>query len=524
MPNPPGKRMPSGSFKPTQPIEQVHESMRAIPSAVKNAEEARTYLYTKCWLTPADQITLETLARTLFGIVLDPPAKLNKEAANPILAVAYLITEKLEDNIRLNVADTITKHLLDALLPITNNIQEKFNTHLQAITDSNKSYLELNEKLQQTQERLEDSAQKATTPIRTYSQAAATPPTQPPPPFPPATPNVAYSQLQVKNREEIKKRQVLIDFDNDENPSLEVLNEETLTRKAKDALNATWVAATDPKPERPVLRTITLLKNGGLLLELDSTDSADWLRTPRVRESFLVGLGSGANIKDRTYQVIVQFVPIQFDPEDQEHLRQYELYNGIEANSVLKAEWIKPIKARTSIQRVATMRVYHRDAESANKILSEGASVFNKSTVPRKPKKEPIRCLFCSRFGHERRDCAFESPRCGRCTDTHETNTCTASPAQFKCVNCSGNHPSYSRDCPAFIDRCRQTDSRRPENSLVFYPTDEPWTWATAQLHARTNPPAPQQREAAYRPPGLRQTHLTNTYAPGPLLHPEPPQ
>ncbi|KAF9789347.1 hypothetical protein BJ322DRAFT_1018027 [Thelephora terrestris] len=504
--------MPSGSFKPTQPIEQVHESMRAIPSAVKNAEEARTYLYTKCWLTPADQITLETLARTLFGIVLDPSAKLNKEAANPILAVAYLITEKLEDNIRLNVADTITKHLLDALLPITNNIQEKFNTHLQAITDSNKSYLELNEKLQQTQERLEDSAQKATTPIRTYSQAAATPPTQPPPPFPPATPNAAYSQLQVKNREEIKKRQVLIDFDNDENPSLEVLNEETLTRKAKDALNATWVAATDPKPERPVLRTITLLKNGGLLLELDSTDSADWLRTPRVRESFLVGLGSGANIKDRTYQVIVQFVPIQFDPEDQEHLRQYELYNGIEANSVLKAEWIKPIKARTSIQRVATMRVYHRDAESANKILSEGnprksqfvassahASVTSVGTVPSSPLDAGDALI------HTRRTHARPAQRSSSVSTVREIIPATVETA-----------PHSSTD----VDRLTRDDPKTVSSST---PQMNP---GLGPLHSCTPALTPQHHNNAKRPTAhrvsVRPTSRTHTRR-DPYSTPNPP-
>ncbi|KAF9780520.1 hypothetical protein BJ322DRAFT_973104, partial [Thelephora terrestris] len=117
------------------------------------------------------------------------------------------------------------------------------------------------------------------------------------------------------------------------------------------------------------LKTIILMKNGGLLLELDSTETADWLRHPNTRESFLTGLGSGANIKDRTYQVIVQFVPIQFDPEIQENLRNYEIFNGLEENSVLKAEWIKPPGSRTATQKVATLRVYHRDVESANKIL-----------------------------------------------------------------------------------------------------------------------------------------------------------
>ena len=57
---------------------------------------------------------------------------------------------------------------------------------------------------------------------------------------------------------------------------------------------------------------------------------------------------------------------------------------------------------------------------SANKILKEGVSILNRRIVPKKPKKEPIRCMRCQRFGHERRDCSADTTTCGRCANPHK--------------------------------------------------------------------------------------------------------
>jgi len=144
--------------------------------------------------------------------------------------------------------------------------------------------------------------------------------------------------------------------------NLDVMDEYTLSRKATDSIKTIWAATTEPKPPHPKLKAATLMCNGGLLLELDSPKAVDWLKREDVQESFLSNMGSGANIKDRTYQVIVQFIPANFKPNDDQHIREYEASNGRESESVLKVEWIKPVSERRQNQRVATMRVYHRDA------------------------------------------------------------------------------------------------------------------------------------------------------------------
>ena len=514
------KRSPFGSTR-AQSLEQIHENMRTVVPTIKNATEARSHLTAKNWLYPGEAISLEILARTLFSVIAE--SKLQPPQANVLAAVAYLITDQIEEGIAHTIGNALTKRLLDSLIPVTANIQNNLEQHIQSITDSAKTYADITEKLQSTQEKLEETAQRVNANTRTYSQVAATTPNTLPANSLPVPPNVSYSQIQIRNRAEIKRRQVLIDFDRTEDMNLETMDEATLTRKTTDALSTIWAAAPEPKISHPKLKATTLMRNGGLLLELDSSEAAEWLKGDDIRGRFLTNIGSGANIKNRTYQVIVQFVPIQFNPEDNQHLRDYESFNGLPTGSILKAEWIKPVSDRKRNQRVATMRVYHRDALSVNKILSEGASVLGKRTVPKKPKKEPIRCLNCQTFGHERRDCKASDPSCARCAGAHETGSCDAERTDHKCINCLGPHPSFDRDCPKFEEKCRQTDSRCPENNLAFYPTDDSWTWATIDQDVRADPPT-----AVFQPPpgsnrrhALRQVQLTGANAT--QLGPPPP-
>ena len=105
--------------------------------------------------------------------------------------------------------------------------------------------------------------------------------------------------------------------------------------------------------------------------------------------------------------------------------------------------------------------------------------MLNKKTIPKKPRKEPIQCLKCQQFSHEQRHCTAVMAHCAKCTCAHKTEECNAPRRGYECVNCGCHHPSYDRFCQSFLDKCVQLDARCPENSLTFYPTDEPWTWAT---------------------------------------------
>ena len=190
------------------------------------------------------------------------------------------------------------------------------------------------------------------------------------------------------------------------------MSETVLNRKTKDAINTVWAITPKPKLALPRVKVAVLLRNGGLLLELDRAEAAEWLCNDTNRTKILENIGSGASIKNRTYQVIVQFIPVQFELEDDEALRHFEAMNDLQPNSTLRAEWIKPVKDRREGQRVATVRFYFKDAKSANSVLSKGAYVPGKKVVPKKPRREPIRCLKCQLFGHERQHCTSREVRC----------------------------------------------------------------------------------------------------------------
>jgi len=322
--------------------------------------------------------------RTLFAVTA--AEKIPTPALNAILAVAYLLTEKLEESTIHRIADKIASRVHDTTTTTTaqemaKSITELLKEPIAALTE------DLKQKMDIHAQSLEEVTQQAATQVRTYSQIAATPP---PPASPPNIPMMLHSQLQIQNREHIKHKQVLIDFARTGDMALEVMNEETLTRKVKDSLVMTWTTTPEPKPTLVKLKSSTLLRNRGLLLEMDTAEAAEWLKNDDINGRFLEGIGSGASIKNRSYQVIVQFVPVNFNPTDDAQVRTYEELNGLPLNSILKAEWIKPVEERKPNQKVATLRMFHRDAASANSILKQGAHVFNKRVEPKRPWKEPI--------------------------------------------------------------------------------------------------------------------------------------
>ena len=151
-------RTPSGTITPNQTLEQRHAVMQAITLSIKSSSDAKQHLYKKGWAFPGEEITLETLTRTLFTAVADN--KITPALANPILAMAYLITRKVKECTTLNITSAITKHLLDAFILITTDIQTRLEDHLQAVNDSNKLHADLANKLSSTQEKLDETTKK----------------------------------------------------------------------------------------------------------------------------------------------------------------------------------------------------------------------------------------------------------------------------------------------------------------------------------------------------------------------------
>ncbi|XP_055951418.1 uncharacterized protein LOC129987463 [Argiope bruennichi] len=61
----------------------------------------------------------------------------------------------------------------------------------------------------------------------------------------------------------------------------------------------------------------------------------------------------------------------------------------------------------------------------------------------------PIRCFNCQKFGHSQH--AYKSPTiCAKCSmPGHDSSDCIS--GDFKCKNCQGDHPAFSKSCPQWI-------------------------------------------------------------------------
>jgi hypothetical protein len=76
------------------------------------------------------------------------------------------------------------------------------------------------------------------------------------------------------------------------------------------------------------------------------------------------------------------------------------------------------------------------------------------------PRKRHLltQCTRCQRYGHSKSYCNLQ-PRCVRCAEQHESNTCTKTrDTPPKCVLCGGSHPSNYRGCTIH----REIQNRRP--------------------------------------------------------------
>ena len=231
-----------------------------------------------------------------------------------------------------------------------------------------------------------------------------------------------------------------------------------------------------------------------MVLELTSETAASFLREPNTKQAFIKALDPEATIKDRAYTVIFQFVPLTFDPDRKSNIENLEKENGWDEGTILTARWVKPPGRRTNDQQVAHLMVTLRDPQTANNAIKEGFTLNHQKLQAKKNKREPIRCAKCQHYGHIARECVNRGDTCANCAGAHRTADCQDK-GKKHCVSCNiATHASWERSCPEFKNRCKKLDERYIENTMPYFPTDEPWTMVST-------PPKPDQQASQSQTP-----------------------
>ncbi|KAG1846154.1 hypothetical protein C8R48DRAFT_570946, partial [Suillus tomentosus] len=221
-------------------------------------------------------------------------------------------------------------------------------------------------------------------------------------------------------RSMIRARQVLIEIPKESNLAPGKISHAQLVAKIMNALKTIM---NDDTPELD-LRAVSQFKTGGTVIEMLSSEAAEYLKTKNIKERFINVLDPNATLKERTYQVVIQFVPLTFDPDNMEHLRELEQENRWEQDTITSARWIKPPNKRTPTQRVTHLTIRLNDPKAANKSIRDGITLNKNRLQAKKNKQESFRCAKCQHYGHFAKECISHKDACANCAGEHRTSEC----------------------------------------------------------------------------------------------------
>jgi hypothetical protein len=281
----------------------------------------------------------------------------------------------------------------------------------------------------------------------------------------------AHADPRIAAKEGIKARQFLIE--GIRNSKLSHLD----TPKLKNELNNFLAELNMPTGK---LRSITSTRGGGAVVEADSDAAATWLNDVDNQRKLCDLIGSNAEFRTRTYNIIAFNVPTDINLEDASHRQEINEVNDLESPTITSMKWAKAIARRSANQRTAHLLLTINDANAANRAIANGLTICNKRCRVERTKREPSRCLKCQGWNHFAKDCIEEKSSCANCAGPHRTDSCLS--GERRCASCkTDDHASWSRTCPTFLRKCDEFNSRNPENSLQFFPTSDSWTWTASE-------------------------------------------
>ena len=159
----------------------------------------------------------------------------------------------------------------------------------------------------------------------------------------PAQSNRAKVDPKVLSDLDRKAKQILVDVYGEEGDALLSKSLTAIVDKANKVIESMNDAA---KPAET--KVITALKTRGkaLLLTLNSKEAVSWINEPSNKLTFSDTFSKESHIRQRSFNLILPGLPIIFDPNRAKHLREVEEVNGLRANMIKKARWIKPTTRR----------------------------------------------------------------------------------------------------------------------------------------------------------------------------------
>ena len=179
------------------------------------------------------------------------------------------------------------------------------------------------------------------------------------------------------------------------------------------------------KPEGTKFMAVRLLKNGGVLFEMDSEDGANWLKHDEVTKAFENCFPGTVKIKGNNYQVVIQFLPVRLKNHLEDLHTEIETENNLTKGSIVSIKWLRnPANWNPTQTKAHTVfAIKHRN--EANDIISKGLLIDGTRHDARKLEEDPKRCFKCQLIGagHTTATCK-SNETCANCAKEHPTGEC----------------------------------------------------------------------------------------------------
>ena len=423
-------------------LDSLKKALAIEGGIIKNTEEARKHLILCGLTTPDEEVTYENAAKILLSLVVSSTTKrtvgdkIPESVANIIKATAFLleIIAKDTQNTETRLANTIAAKIIASNTQpteVTQDLKIQMETNVNFLKQAANSQAQVTHNANALVEKLEKLCTQAektfndtlstvkemiasTTPYKDAltngrAQNHSTPQTP--------------TQMKILNRINIKECQLMVEYETNALDKL-VKKDQTHNRppslQLKDAIN-TWLNAPEDQdgsiPPKAVARVITLYSNSKMMIEMNSREAADWMRSHPDR--ILGGiLKCPITIITRTYPVIARFVPINFDIT-RTSLQLVENDLGLPNGSIREAKWIKHKSKRDPSQQFANLKIFCVTQEVANSLINGSIQIMGSRLSITKDVRTPAVCNKCQKYNHFARDCYEENDTCGLCGREH---------------------------------------------------------------------------------------------------------
>jgi hypothetical protein len=261
-------------------------------------------------------------------------------------------------------------------------------------------------------------------------------------------------------KEALRRRRVLIDGLEGVQSATGDLNPKEIVEKANIALEAARVRTDGNGTElekKPLAVAAKRLENGGVVIEMASEETAEWVRLEDVRSTFEESFRGSAKIKDQLFQVVASFLPVTIQDELELAAPRIETDNALPSDCIAKCRWLKDPKFWISGQRFAHAIITVKGRLEASLLIRHGVIIEGQRFRVRKMMEEPRRCFKCQRMGHMASGCKEIHEICPNCSGAHAGKECSKQPKKFRCINCikaklPAGHAVWDRDCPSMLE------------------------------------------------------------------------